>query len=301
MEPWCSITDGFVPERDRNTIYPEDAEILANVAKDGGQYILRLQAPRTAACAVPGQFVHVRVSDERLMRRPISIMSAQPDRGSIDLLVKAVGEGTRLLSRRRTGESVSILGPIGRGFKLSDTSKRYVCIGGGVGIPPMIFAAQHLRERADLTFFAGSEVPFPFALRPSTYILPGITGNTILAVSSLEEWGVASRLASHAGFYGCFEGHVTDLAATYLAALDEGERTRCVILACGPHAMLHAAAQLSRRFKVPAQLCLEEFMACGVGGCAGCVVKTVESGKAYYRRVCVDGPVFPADTLPAFA
>lgn len=290
-----------MPEQQRHTIYQEEAEIIANAAKDGGQFILRLKAPKTAASAAPGQFAHIQVSDERLLRRPISIMSTQPERGSVDMLVKTAGEGTRLLSRRKTGERLSILGPIGCGFDLSDTSKRYVCIGGGVGIPPMIFAAQSLKGKADVIVFAGSEAPFPFALKPSEFLLPGVAGNTILAITSLEGWGVPSRLASNAGFYGCFEGHVPDLAANYLAALDDDERARSIILACGPHAMLHAAAKAAQRFAIPAQLCLEEFMACGIGGCAGCVVKTIEDGIERYRRVCVDGPVFPADILPEFA
>lgn len=235
------------------------------------------------------------------MRRPISIMCVHPEKGSIDLLIKAVGEGTRLLSRRKAGEGLSILGPIGRPFDLADTSRRYVCIGGGVGIPPMIFAAQALKGKAEVVVFAGSEVPFPFALKPSTDLLAGMTGNTILAIASLEEWGVPSRLASRAGSYGCFDGFVTDLAVDYLLALNQGERQRSIILACGPHAMLAAAAKLARRLEIPAQLCLEEYMACGIGGCAGCVVKTVEQGREYYRRVCVDGPVFAAETLPQFA
>ncbi|MDX8411314.1 MAG: dihydroorotate dehydrogenase electron transfer subunit [Mariprofundaceae bacterium] len=291
-----------MPEPHHGSIVVEEAEVVANAVKEDGQFILRLKAPRIVARAAPGQFVHIRVSDERPMRRPVSIMCTHAGSdGTLDLLVKVVGEGTALLSQCRRGTSLNIMGPIGRSFDLSDTSKRYVCIGGGVGIPPMIFTAQHLRGKADVIVFAGSEAPFPFALKPSEFLLPGMGGNTILAITSLEQWGVPSRLASNAGFYGCFEGHIPDLAANYLAALDEDERARSVLLACGPHAMLHAAAKAARRFGIPAQLCLEEFMACGIGGCAGCVVKTIEDGKECYRRVCVDGPVFPADILPEFA
>jgi len=286
---------------DRMTIVEIEAEILAHVHHEGDQHILRLAAPEVAARAEPGQFVHLRVSPCRPMRRPFSIMRADPTRGTVDVLYKVVGEGTRLLSQRKPGEHLRLLGPIGRPFDLADTRRRYVCIGGGVGIPPMIFAAQRLAGNADVVVFAGSEAPFPFALKPSGFLLPGMAGNTILAIATLEEWGVPSRLASNAGRYGCHAGFVTDLAEQYLAALAAAERRRCAVLACGPHAMLHAAAKLARRMRVPAQLCLEEHMACGVGGCAGCVVKTVEDGREHYRRVCVDGPVFPADVLPQFA
>jgi len=287
--------------RNRGTIFEEQAKVLAHITHPGDQYVMRLHAPKTAAHAQPGQFVHLRVSHERALRRPISIMLADPEKDTIDLLYKVTGEGTRLLSERQIGEAIRLLGPIGQAFDLTDNDKRYILIGGGVGIPPMIFAADHLQNKADCMVFAGSEVPFPFALQPSTTLLPGIGGNTILSISSLEERGINSRLASNAGLYGCFEGHVPNLARDYLLALDAHERGRCVLLSCGPHPMLHAVVQLGRELHLPTFLSLEEHMACGIGGCAGCVVKTIEDGVEKYRRVCVDGPVFAAELLPEFA
>ena len=285
----------------RNTIFEEQAEVLANVSYDGKQSIMRLKAPKTARSAKPGQFVHVRVSDALPLRRPISIMLTNPEKGTIDLLYKKIGEGTRQLGQRKKGETLPMLGPIGVPFDLSDTFKRYVLIGGGVGVPPMVFVADQLVGRADVVLFAGSEVAFPFALKPSTFMLPGIVGNTTLTISSLEERGIACRLASNTGLYGCYEGHVPDLAKDYLSALSDEERRRCIILSCGPHPMLHAVAKLGRELGIPTQLSLEEYMACGIGGCAGCVVKTVVDGKEKYQRVCVDGPVFDARILPEFA
>ena len=285
----------------RNIIFEEQAEVLAHVAHDGEQCILRLFAPKTAKKAEPGQFVHLRVSEALPLRRPISIMLTDPEKGTVDLLYKIIGEGTRQLSERKKGETLPMLGPIGVPFDLSDTSKRYVLIGGGVGVPPMVFVADNLVGKADLVLFAGSEVPFPFALKPSTIMLPGIAGNTTLTISSLEARGIACRLASNAGLYGCYEGHVPDLARDYVMALSDEEKARCVLLSCGPHPMLHAVAKLGRDLDIPTQLSLEEYMACGIGGCAGCVVKTVEDGQEKYKRVCVDGPVFDAEQLPEFA
>ncbi|MDQ7003865.1 MAG: dihydroorotate dehydrogenase electron transfer subunit [Ghiorsea sp.] len=284
-----------------NIIFEEQAEVLAHVHHDGEQAILRLKAPKTAKDAKPGQFVHIRVSDALPLRRPISIMLTNPEQGTIDLLYKKVGEGTRQLGERKKGDILPMLGPIGVPFDLSDISKRYILIGGGVGVPPMVFVADQLVNKADLVLFAGSEVPFPFALKPSTMMLPGVFGNTTLTITSLEERGIACRLASNAGLYGCYEGHVPDLARNYLQALSVEERLRCVLLSCGPHPMLHAVAKLGRDLKIPTQLSLEEFMACAIGGCAGCVVKVVEDGQEKYKRVCVDGPVFDANTLPEFA
>lgn len=290
-----------MPEPFRNIIFEEDAEVIANIHHPGDQFILRLKAPKTAQHAKPGQFVHLRVSPDRPLRRPISIMLTHPGKGMIDLLVKVVGDGTRELRDRAVGETLPLLGPIGRPFDLSDTARRYVMIGGGVGIPPMIFAADALNGQADMVVFAGSEVAFPFALKPSQFLLPGIDGNTILSIASLEDRGIPSRLASNAELYGCYKGHVPDMAKDYLMALDEAERNRCTLLSCGPHPMLHAVARLGRELNLPTQLSLEEHMACGIGGCAGCVVKTLEEDGEHYRRVCVDGPVFPANILPWFA
>jgi len=283
------------------TVCEESAEILAHVTHPGDQFVMRLHAPKTAAAATPGQFVHLRVSAERPLRRPISIMLTDPHRGTVDLLYKAIGQGTHLLSERTVGETIPMMGPIGQPFDLSDTSKRYILIGGGVGIPPMIFAADALQGKADCVVFAGSEVDFPFALKPSTMLLPGVSGNAILSITSLEERGIPCRLASNAGLYGCYEGHVPNLARDYLSALTQAERARCVLLSCGPHPMLHAVARLGRELDLPTFLSLEEHMACAIGGCAGCVVKTIEQGEEKYRRVCVDGPVFAAELLPEFA
>ncbi len=282
-----------------NSVIEASAKVLANVAHPGEQFVMRLHAPTIAARAQAGQFVHLRCCDRLALRRPLSLMQADPAAGTIDLLVKAVGDGTRALRAQPVGAQLPILGPIGRGFDLSDRDKHYLCIGGGVGIPPMIFAALALQDPSRALVLAGSEVPFPFALSPSTMLLPGIEdSNAILAITSLEERGIASRLASKAGLYGCFDGFVPQLAEQHLLALDAAARSRRVLLACGPLPMLRAVKALGARFGLPTQLSLEEHMACAIGGCAGCVVETCEAGTRHYRRVCVDGPVFDAAILP---
>jgi dihydroorotate dehydrogenase electron transfer subunit len=183
------------------------------------------------------------------------------------------------------------MGPIGTPFEVRE--KRPLLIGGGVGMPPMICIAEALKDsdRQALTIL-GSEVPFPFDPRPSQIMLPGIPDGVIAAMPLLEDWGIASRLASLQGYPGCFEGYVTDLARHWLDALDEQARAEVGVYACGPHPMLQAVVNLARDYGLPVQVSLEEFMACGVGGCAGCVVEVrTETGPAM-QRVCVDGPVF---------
>jgi dihydroorotate dehydrogenase electron transfer subunit len=140
----------------------------------------------------------------------------------------------------------------------------------------------------------GSEVPFPFRTRPSRLIVPGIPAGAIACMPLLEEWGVPSRLASRADLPGCFPGFVTELADAWLASLSAAELGEVEIFSCGPTPMLEASAKLARRYGVPCQVALEEFMACAVGGCAGCTVLVRTSAGPAMKRVCVDGPVFDA-------
>ena len=231
------------------------------------------------------------------MRRPISIMRVDRNKGWVDFLYKVFGEGTRLLSTRQVGEKISMLGPIGVSFRLNPQRKRPLLIGGGVGIPPMIFIADHIRQKSrEFSPFVimGSEVPFPFKAKPSTLMVPGIPEGVIGSMPLLEDWGIASRLASTQGYAGCFEGYVTDLARHWLEALDDSARQEVEIFSCGPHPMLEAVARLAKEYQLPCQVSLEEFMACAVGGCAGCVVEVQTDNGPAMRRVCVDGPVFDA-------
>jgi dihydroorotate dehydrogenase electron transfer subunit len=284
--------------RHRGTIIQELAEVLAVTAHAGAQHSMRLQAPEIASRAEPGAFVHLRCEPTLLMRRPMSIMRADPNLGTVDILYKAHGYGTDALAQRQVGDRLSMLGPIGRPFKLTGYRRRPLLIGGGVGIPPMIFLAEQLKRHTDLRplVLMGSEVPFPFQSRPSQIMVPGLPAPVIAAMPLLEDWGIASRLASAHGYPGCFEGFVTDLAAQWIehsgVARDEIE-----IFACGPTPMLKAVQALARRVAVPAEISLEEYMACAVGGCAGCAVRVETPSGPAMKRVCVDGPVFAADTV----
>lgn len=285
----------------RNTIFVEDAEVLAQIPFPGEQYVLRVQAPQIAARATPGSFVHVTCDPELPMRRPMSIMRVDRQAGWMEMLYKAVGGGTGLLAKRHLGETLSIIGPIGTGFTLHPERPRPLLIGGGVGIPPMVFVAEELltdkRANWKPLVIMGSEVPFPFTARPSRILVPGMPDGVIGSMPLLEDWGIPSRLASLQGYPGCFEGYVTDLARTWLDTLDAGQRAEVEILACGPTPMLKAIAAVARDYNLPCQVSLEEYMACAVGGCAGCVVEVQTDQGPAMKRVCVDGPVFEACTV----
>jgi dihydroorotate dehydrogenase electron transfer subunit len=282
----------------RGTIFVEAARVIEQQEYAGRQYILRVQAPLCAAHAVPGSFAHLTVDPAVPMRRPLSIMRVDAAAGWVEFLYKVVGPGLEHLCARRADDVINLLGPIGKGFVARQRYPRPLLIGGGVGIPPMVFLAEHLLARVAERFqplvLMGSEIPFPFRARPSTILLPGMPDGVIASMPLLEDWGVASRLASAAGFAGCFEGYVTELAREWLAQQDAATRAQVEIFACGPTPMLRAAAAVAREFGLPCQVSLEEFMACAVGGCAGCTVQVATPEGAAMKRVCVDGPVFDA-------
>ena len=283
----------------RDSIFIEDATIVSHTAHAGEQYVLRVEAPTIAAHAEPGCFAHIRCDEHLPMRRPLSLMRANPRAGWIEFLYKVVGEGTRRLASHSPGKTLSVLGPIGRGFHLDPARPRVLLLGGGVGIPPMVFLSERLRAMPSMSALVvmGSEVPFPFTLRPSTILVPGIAPGTIACMPLLEDWGIASRLASMQGFAGCYDGYLTDLARDWLQAQDEEQRSQVAIYACGPTPMMRAAALLANEYSLPCQVCLEEFMACAVGGCAGCAVRIEANDTASMKRVCVDGPVFAANEV----
>lgn len=281
----------------RNTIHCEDAEILQHHAGAAGQHTLRLHAPECARRATPGSFVHVRCNRAIPMRRPLSIMRADAAGGWIEVLFKVVGIGLSALAGCQPGERVNILGPIGQGFRPDASRPLSILIGGGVGIPPLLFLAEALHADTAALWqpvaFLGSELPFPFHLRPSRVPLPGTpTAAAGATLALLDAWDIPAQLASHAGLEGCHDGYVTDLARRFLNGIDTARLAQAAVYACGPTAMLREVRRLAGDFALPSQLCLEEFMACAVGGCAGCALPVVIDGQRRMRRVCVDGPVF---------
>lgn len=284
----------------RKTIFIQHAEITDHQAHAGDQFVLRVQAPKIAFHARAGSFAHICCDPRLPMRRPLSILRVDSHNGWLDFLYKVTGEGTLLLSQRKVGDLLDVMGPIGVPFRPHTSHPRSLLIGGGVGIPPMVFLADELRKQRDqfLPFvIMGSEIPFPFHTRPSTFIVPGMPDGVIAAMPLLEDWHIPSRLASLRGYTGCFPGVVTDLARHWLDALSEEQRKQVEVFACGPHPMLSAVALMTRDYHLPCQVSLEEFMACAVGGCAGCVVKIHTKQGTRMKRVCVDGPVFDADAV----
>ena len=279
----------------RDTLYCERAELLEHQALQGDQHCLRLCAPLTAAHAKPGNFVHLRCSKALALPRPMSIMRADKQAHWIELLYRTCGDGTAQLTEHRVGDAIDLIGPIGNSFKISDHKKYPLLIAGGLGLPPLIFLAEYLRKQRTKfkpLVLVGSERPFPFSPEPSQIVVSGIPEYVTAASPLLESWGIASRLCSLHDQPGCYHGYVSELAEHWLAGLDEDLRREVELFGCGPMPMLASVSQIAQRYQLNCQVSLEEYMACGVGGCAGCTVMVETEQGRQMQRVCVDGPVF---------
>jgi dihydroorotate dehydrogenase electron transfer subunit len=294
-----NLKDGDKDQLGRSKILIETARVQKTERFPENQIIIKLESPRIASVAQPGTFVHIKCALHLNMRRPMSIMRVSRQQGSFEILFKVSGQGTQALASCSVGDKLDIMGPIGRPFKSRRYRRLPLLIGGGVGIPPIIFLADNIRKissQSSPLVLMGSEIPFPFKVQPSRLVVPGIPDDVIGAVPLLEDWKVASRLASNQSRPGCYEGNVTELAEQYLD-FNIHNSSELEIFACGPIMMLKVIQKLASKYKVPCEISLEEHMACAVGGCAGCTVETRKAGLTEMKRVCVDGPVFDASSV----
>lgn len=255
--------------------------------------------------AQPGQFVQILCAEPSEMgwtqgafiRRPFSIggLRREGRRCEIDILHRAVGTGTRWLSRLKAGEPVSLLGPLGRAFQIPAGRDLAWLVGGGIGLPPLIWLAQELRAagRQVVAFCGARSADF----MPLTRV-PGVPVSGEEATLCFKEFadaGVPVVTATDDGTMGA-AGRIPDVFARYVASRPE-QIPSAAICACGPEPMIRATAALGMRHNIPTAVCMERVMACGMGTCQSCVVRvydaTAEDGWRY-RLCCTDGPVFDA-------
>lgn len=252
------------------------AKIIHNRPELDDYRVIELLAPEIAQTARPGQFVHVRVAchNDPLLRRPISIMLAEPHSGIIRLLIKKVGRGTEIMYDLPDGASLDLLGPLGTSFALPPEGQDVLLIGGGVGIAPLIFFADMLQKAP--------------GQRSARGLMGGLNENQLPVWTEFagrcEEFCVTTEDGS-AGE----QGRVTDLLPDQIARGDVQ-----AVYTCGPRPMMAKVAAICAEAGLPCFASLEQWMGCGVGACLGCVVPGRETE---YLRVCRDGPVFPAETL----
>jgi dihydroorotate dehydrogenase electron transfer subunit len=255
--------------------------ILGNRCAAPDHFLLSVRLPLTFATPLPGQFVMIRESGRRepLLSRPLSVFGYKrhEDHAVLELLFRAAGRGTTLLSRLKPGEELAVLGPLGRGFTLPSGIRQVLFIAGGVGVAPLVY----LLHSELLASNAGHEIGKNFYLGArSAELLTGLE-----RLRDFCELGICTDNGSH-GYHG-------PVTAMLKRDIDRYDPEETIIYACGPTPMIRALGPLLREHPIPCQVSLEERMACGLGACLGCAVAiSSPEGKREYRRVCQDGPVF---------
>ena len=289
-------------------MFEASAKVIYNRKIKKGYFEIALSAPKIAGNALPGQFVNIRVSGglEPLLRRPLSIHRVRGNK--IFLLYEVFGKGTEMLSEKKAGEYLDIIGPLGAGFSLHITHyTSHILVAGGMGTAPLIFLAEKLAEIKNQK----SKI--------KTLVLIGArTKKDILCEDEFRKLGCEVKIATDNGSRG-FKGYVSELLTQELSTIDyfgqaQGPPPLTAVYACGPKLLLKEISRISFENDIPAQLSLESHMACGIGACMGCMIK-VKSQKSpakagsrrmlsngrekaksdfEYKRVCKEGPVFAA-------
>ena len=239
--------------------------------------LLKLTLDKEIPQMLPGQFVQVRVDDSppTFLRRPISIHFADEQANELWLLIRLIGAGTRRLAKSQPGDSINLIYPLGNGFTLpedifasSDTNKKLLLVGGGVGVAPLLYLGARL-------FFSGYKPQF---------LLGAKSQEDLLQINEFRKYGTV-YLTTEDGTCG-EKGFVTNHSI-----LESGDFD--FIYVCGPKPMMIAVAKYARQHAISGEVSLENTMACGIGACLCCVEKTVYGNL----RVCIEGPVLNINTL----
>ena len=284
----------------KGTVFEETAEVVEQLRFEADQFVTIVKAEKSSQTAKPGQFAFVECGGNTILRRPLSYLRSSKEDGTVEFMYKTVGPGLEALSQIEIGDEIKVMGPIGNGFIHPSNKNSAILIGGGVGIPPVLFMGEELKKANDdieLVAFFGSEVPFPFQTCTSDLGIPGTDQSLNATIDDMEKLRIPCRLSSQAGYAGCHLGLVTEPASSFIETLSDSEKMETVIYACGPEKMLEAVALLAKEKQLDCVLSLEEHMACAIGGCAGCTVKILEDDHEKMKRVCVDGPVFKAEQI----
>ena len=228
---------------------------------------LRIDAKSILKKIQPGQFIHIRVNAgiEPLFRRPFSVFRAQK---SVDILYDVVGKGTSILASRQKGDELDVLGPLGNTFSMpTGEIENVVMIAGGIGVAPFLVLSDILKKNKKLKM---------------TLLYGGRTGGHVFNLKEFKENGCKVYVATDDGSIGT-KGRVSKL----FSRIPENPETT-LLYTCGPRPMMAAVQAFAKKRGLRGEAACEEVMACGLGACLGCAIKTTKG----YKTVCHDGPVF---------
>ena len=260
-----------------NSIFNEKALISSNRLIAFNTYEATMVAPKISEHVLPGQFINILPNDswDKVMRRPMSVASS--NKGSISIIYKVIGEGTKIMSKWKKGDKIDIIGPLGN-FWGNFVQKTPIIIGGGVGVAPILFFHNHLNDK-------------------------GIKHHMIMGARSKNEHFLKHKvdnesyciLTTDDGSLG-IKGNVLD----GLKLIDNLKKHK--IFVCGPPLMMESIKLLSKKESVECNVALETVMACGFGICQGCTVEFNNKKQEYsyrnkYGLVCCDGPIFNAEDI----
>ncbi len=233
-----------------------------------------IEAKEIAETAKSGQFIEIRVSDEiePLLRRPISIFNIRKDENIVEFIFEVRGKGTKILSQKQIGDKIDVIGPLGYGTFNTENIKNAVIIAGGIGSFPLYNLAKELKNIANTNIYLGFK-----------------NKDVVVLEKEFEEVCNKLKITTDDGSYG-IKGFAINVLEEDLKKQEKPD----IIYACGPLPMLKRVQELAKSLNIPCQISLEEKMACGMGVCLGCAVKTSNSSKENpeYMHVCKAGPVF---------
>ena len=263
-------------------MHQQTSEILYNNLVGNGYYKIALTCDSAYANAAAGQFVTLKIpgSMDPLLRRPFSIhrlLFENKKAAALEILYRVAGGFTGQMSKLRKTETVDLLGPLGRGFTIFPNMKKPLLAAGGIGVAPMVFLAESL-EAAGIDLFC------------APVFLGGKTASDILCENDFNRFSMEVNITTEDGSRG-LKGIVTEPLEAWIK-----KQKPDIMYVCGPHGLLHAAAGIAAKHNIRCEVSVETVMACGIGVCMGCAVKTKDHLQGY-RHICKDGPVFDASVL----
>lgn len=246
--------------------------VLSNEVLHGPYHKVIFRAPEIASAAQPGQFVHIRISDglEHVLRRPFSIASADGAAGTLTVVYKVVGAGTKELAGLPAGAECRVLGPLGTHYTFTDSTYP-VIVAGGYGSASTLFLAQRCK-------------------RPGIIFMGARNESDLILLDEYRALGWQIEVATDDGSAG-FHGLVTQRLAQFFGKLPMETK----IFGCGPAPMLYALAKIVNAEGLTCEVSMDQHMGCGVGACFACVIKVKDASNAdgwRYSRSCKEGVVY---------